>query len=130
MPPRIMLRVHAAAALVYGCWLVLHPLSLLTLYGADASATTLDITRQLGATFLGFSAICWLARDAQPGPALGAILKGMTLGLVVGFLCSLGVQLGGRVGPMHWSAVATWLLLAVGYAACLSRGAERPAQPR
>jgi hypothetical protein len=129
MPSRLLFRIHAGVALAYGVWLVLHPSSLLTLFGADASEAVLDITRQLGATFLTFAATCWLARDARPGPALSAILKGMTVGLVVGFFCSLNVQLAGRVGPLHWSAVATWLLLAIGYASSLLRGDDDRSQP-
>ena len=129
MPSRLLFRIHAVVALVYGVWLVLHPSSLHTLYGADATDTVLDITRQLGATFLTFAATCWLARDARPGPALSAILKGMTVGLVVGFFCSLNVQLAGRVGPLHWSAVATWLLLALGYASSVLRGDDDRSQP-
>jgi len=125
----MLFRIHAVIALVYGVWLVLHPLSLLSLYGADASDTVLDITRQLGATFLTFAATCWLARDARPGPARSAILKGMTVGLVVGFFCSLNAQLAGRVGPLHWSAVATWLLLAIGYASSVMRDDDARSQP-
>ena len=129
MPAHLLFRIHAVIALVYGVWLVLHPLSLLSLYGADASDTVLDITRQLGATLLTFATMCWLARDARPGPARSAILKGMTVGLVVGFFCSLNAQLAGRVGPLHWSAVATWLLLAIGYASSVMRDDDARSQP-
>jgi hypothetical protein len=129
MPPRLLFRIHAVIALFYGVWLVLHPSSLLTLFGADPADTVLDISRQLGATFLTFAAMCWLARDARPGPALSAILKGMTVGLAVGFFCSLNAQLSGRVGPLHWSAVATWLLLAIGYASSVMRDDDARSQP-
>jgi hypothetical protein len=129
MPPRLLFRIHAVVALVYGVWLVLHPSSLLTLFGSDASEAVLDITRQLGATLLTFAVMCWLARDARSGPARSAILKGMTVGLVVGFFCSLNVQLGGRVGPLHWGAVTTRLLLAIGYASSLLRGDDDRSQP-
>ena len=105
------------------------PLALAGLVALDPRLLPVNITRQLGGTFLTFAAICWLARDAQPGPALDAILEGMALGLAVGFLCSLSFQLSGRVGSMHWTAVATWLLLAIGYASCVPRRRARRARP-
>jgi hypothetical protein len=125
MQPRALLRIHAFVATAYAVWLVLHPSSLLAMYGVDGNAFAEDVTRQLGAVFLSFGCICWMARDATPGPALDAIVRGIAIGLTVGFLASIASQTSGRVGPMHWSAVATWLLLALGYWWCVLGGETR-----
>lgn len=114
--------IHAVCALLFAAMLLLSPQSLLAAYGLTTDAVGVATARQLGATFLAFGVIAWLARSAPPGPALRSIVVGFAVALPVGCVCSLHAQLTVAPNPLHWSVVCTWGVLAAGYWWCLLAG--------
>lgn len=107
--------IHAVVALAFGAGLLVDPVGLAAMYGMTSDSVGIFTARQLGATFLTFAAIAWLARNAEPGPALKAIVGGFAIGFIVGFAVTFQAQLAGIGNAMYWSAVAVWLILAAGY---------------
>src|SRR6185436_4611294 len=70
---RVVLIVGAAAALIFGLALALMPEQMLMGFGLDAPAAARVLSRDVGATLLGFAVLNWFGRNAT-GMALRAIL--------------------------------------------------------
>lgn len=118
--------IHAVCAILFAASLLVSPQSLLAAYGLTTDEVGISTARQLGATFLAFGVIAWLARAAPPGPALRAIVVGFSAALPVGFVCALHAQLTIVSSPIYWSVVGTWGVLAVGYIWFLVTGQAAP----
>lgn len=114
--------IHAICAFLFASVLLADPTVLLAAYGLTTDAVGVSTGRQLGATFLAFGVIAWLARCAEPGPALRAIVTGFAVALPVGFACALYAQISISPGPAHWTVVGSWAVLAAGYVGFLVSG--------
>lgn len=76
MRPKVALVIGAVAALVFGALLVFAPATLLSGFGITGHVDGFVLSRDVGATLLGLAIINWMARGAEAGPALRAILWG------------------------------------------------------
>jgi len=70
----------------------------------------------LGAAFIGFGVIAWLARKSEKSEARRAIVVGFVISFVIGFILSLISRLSGVGNELGWSTVGIYFLLALGYA--------------
>lgn len=109
------LTIHAILAVAFGVGLILGPAQTAAMYGNTVDAFAASVLRLLGSSFLAIGGIAWLARGSEDGKGLRAILGGMALGVIAGFVASLYAQLQGVSNALGWSTVAIYLFLSVGY---------------
>jgi hypothetical protein len=111
-----VLLVNAVVALVYGIALVLLPSTVLALYGVTPGPAVNLASQLFGVGLVHIGLICWFARNVSDSPAQRAIIIASLLGQVIGLIVSLKGTLSGVFNAMGWSAVAIYLVLALGYA--------------
>jgi hypothetical protein len=121
--------LNAVIALIFGLAFVLIPEQTTTLYGVDLGEGGIFIGRLFGAALLAFAVVTWLVRNAADSPERQAIILGLFVGDVVGFVASLLAQLAGVSNALGWSTVAIYLILAVGFGYLRFIGEPGPAEP-
>jgi hypothetical protein len=107
--------VNAIVAGLFGIGFVLVPAQLLSQYGITTDAPFELVGQLFGAALIGFAVLTWAARNATDSDARRAILLGVFVCNVIGFVVALIGQLGGVVNTLGWSTVAIYLVLALGF---------------
>jgi hypothetical protein len=111
-----MMIINALVAAVFGVAFVLVPSQTISLYGVEeASEILILISRLMGAAFIGFAVLTWLARNASDSDARRAIVLALIVSDGIGFIAALIAQLADVVNSLGWSTVAIYLLLALGF---------------
>ena len=116
MKYRNLLVVNAVVALLYGIGLVLLPSTVLSLYGVTRGPAVNLASQLFGVELLHVGLICWFARKVSDSPAQRAIIIASLIGQVIGLIVALMGTLSGVFNAVGWSAVAIYLVLALGYA--------------
>ncbi len=116
--------INAVVAFVFGLGFIFAPVWLLSLYGVTADAPLAYISQLLGAAFISFAVITWMARNAPASPVRSAIVLGLFLGEAIGFILSLLAQLKGFTNSLGWSTVLIYLLLALAFGYAQFMGKE------
>jgi hypothetical protein len=112
---RTFLTIAAIVALVYALGLILMPALMATTYGFGTSASEILLTRFFGVELLVLGVIYWLAKDFT-GANARPLITGSLIGNIVGTFFALMGTLNGVMSSLGWSAVAVYLLLALGFA--------------
>jgi hypothetical protein len=112
--------VNAIVAVVFGLGFILAPSQVASFYSPAVGAPEADgvlrvVAQLLGAAFVAFAVLTWVARNARDSEARRAILLALFIGDVVGFVIALIAQMGGAVNALGWSTVAIYLLFAIGF---------------
>ena len=107
--------VAAVGSLIFGLAYLLFPESLLSLYSISLDPSNQWVARYLGTTLLGFAVINWLARTAQSGSALRAILTGSFFVSIIGLVVAIFELLNGSGNMLVWSTAAIYFLLSLGF---------------
>ncbi len=115
MSPSTILAIHAVIALCFAVPMLLRPSFTSGQYGLSDDASSRYLARLLGAAFLAFAVIAWMARTSTDVAALSAICAGFTIGSAAGLLASLKGQLGGSLKPAGWSIELIYAFLTLGY---------------
>lgn len=74
MRTKPLLVASAVLALLFGLGLTLAPDAMMSQFGLTPDAAGRVLSRDLGVVLVAVGVMDWLARNAQPGPALSAIL--------------------------------------------------------
>ncbi len=111
-----MMIINAVVAAGFGVAFVLVPSQAISLYGIEETSEILIlILRLMGAAFIGFAVLTWLARNASDSDARRAIVLALIVSDGIGFIAALIAQLADVVNSLGWSTVAIYLLLALGF---------------
>jgi hypothetical protein len=104
----------AIVELAFGIPTVLVPVQLLSLYGVTLDPAGTFMARCVGASFIGIGLLCWFIRTTADPKTLQGIILALFITDALSFIVTLSVQLSGLMNALGWSAVAIWLLLALG----------------
>ena len=115
MKLRTFLTIAAVIALLYALGLILMPAFMATTYGLGTSASEILLGRFFGVEMLVVGLITWLAKDLT-GTSVRPIIIGSLIGDIVGAFIALMATLKGVMNSVGWSAVAIYLLIALGFA--------------
>jgi len=110
-----LMTLNAFLASVFGLGFLLLPEYMLTTYGATPSAELLQMARFFGSALLGYGLLAWFGRQVKDPSAQRAIVLGLGLSFIIGFVVALTGQLSGVVGDFGWVTVILYLLFALGY---------------
>jgi hypothetical protein len=107
--------ITAVVSVIFGVLFLVVPATTMDLYGVTLDEAAVWIARLLGASFLGFGVVAWLAKDAEASRARRAIEVGYFAGFAIGFVVDLLGQLSGVFNGLGWVTVIIYLLFAAGY---------------
>lgn len=111
----LTMTVTAIGSLLFGLAYLLAPGWILSIYNFVLEPSAQWIPRYFGATLLGIAAMCWYGRSAKSGIALRAIITGIFVTTVFGFIVSIFEILDGTRNLMMWSTVIIFFLLSIGF---------------
>ena len=106
----------AVIANIFGFVFLILPAQVYSLYGVTTNAQLNYMGRLFGATLLVKGLVAWKARNAADSEARRAIVFGIFVADVVGFLVALNGQLHVVVNSLGWTTVAIYFVLAMGFA--------------
>jgi hypothetical protein len=107
--------IAAVIAFLFGLGFLLLPEQVLASYGVTLETAGQWVARYLGSAFIGISVLTWLARNAEKGPALRAIVLGFFFLGATGLVVAILDLIYGAGNALAWSTVAVYLFLAVGF---------------
>lgn len=112
---KILIIIMAIMSLVWGIGFILIPKFFWSLYGIALDSQGVYMSRQLGTLFFMLGLILWLAKGDPGSIALRAIVVGLFVGNILGFILCLIGQLTAEISPLGWVGVLSYLLLALGF---------------
>jgi len=112
---KVLIILMAILSLVWGVGFILIPKFFWSLYGIALDLQGVYMSRQLGTLFFMLGLILWLAKEDKGSVALHAIVLGLFIGNVLGFILALIGQLTVEISVMGWIGVLSYLLLATGF---------------
>jgi hypothetical protein len=115
MKVKTLMIIKALVCLVLGVPILLAPVFLYSLFGADLNAGGVFAAREYGASLMGNLMLTWFARDAVESDARRAIFIALCVYDAVGFVITLMAQLSGVLGPLGWFAAAIYLFFAIAF---------------
>jgi hypothetical protein len=111
-----LFRLHAILAGLYALGLLLVPEMIIRLLSPHPlSPVAVDITRIFGAALVLITIIAWGASRLPHQAVRRLIARALLVYTALGLIISLLGQLAGHWGPLGWSTIVTYLVVAVGY---------------
>ncbi len=113
---RTMMIIKAVVCLCFGVLILLAPAFSYSLFlGLSLDPGGAFAARQYAVGMLGIMLITWFGRNVPESDVRWAIALGLCLYDAAGFVLSLVGEITGLLGPMGWSIVLLYLLLALGF---------------
>lgn len=123
---RTLLIIKAIVCLVFGLFLLIAPVVLLNLLGAELNDGGSFTAREYGAALIGTLLLTWFARNVKAADARGAILIDLFVYDLLGVIVTASVVLSGVLNVLGWSIVVVYLFFTVGSGYLLLK--EKPFQ--
>jgi hypothetical protein len=111
---RTLLIAKAAVCLGFGLLLLLVPVALLSLLGAELGAAGTFTAREYGAALIGALFLMWFAKDVQASDARLAILFYLLVYDAIGVGITVPAVLSGVLNWLGWGIVLVYLFFALG----------------
>ena len=116
--------INGILGLFFGFLIVLIPGGFYAFYGGELTAFGKEAAQLQGAAYLGFAMLLFFACKASDAKGRRAIVIGLLVHFIIGFIVSLKGQLAGIGNAWGWSTIAIFGLLSLGYLYFLVKGAE------
>jgi len=111
---RTLLIAKAAVCLGFGLLLLLVPVALLSLLGAELGAAGTFTAREYAAALIGALFLMWFAKDTQAPDARRAILLYLLVYDAIGVGITVPAVLSGVLNWLGWGIVLVYLFFALG----------------
>ena len=111
----LLMLIGAIVTFLFGLGFILVPVWVMSNYGVTLDVSGEFLGRYLGASFLGISALAWLARNAEASATRRAIVYALFLTSVLGFVVALFDVFTGVGNALVWSTVVIYLFFAAGF---------------
>ena len=115
MKLRTLMVIKSIITVVFGIGFVVVPVRVMSYYGVTLDPAGAYMTRLFGAAFIVIGLLLWYGRKDAGSPALKAIVLGVFIGDIVGFVLALQAQLLGIVNALGWLTVAIYFFLVLGF---------------
>lgn len=107
--------IKALVCLVLGIPILVVPIFFYSLFGIKLDAAGALVGREYGASLIGNLLVTWFARNSADSDARRAIILGLCVYDLVGFVVFLVAQLTGLMNFLGWLPVAIYLFFAVAF---------------
>jgi hypothetical protein len=111
---RTLLIAKAAVCLGFGLLLLLVPVALLSLLGAELGAAGTFTAREYGAALIGALFLMWFAKDVQASDARRAILLYLLVYDAIGVIITVPAVLSGVLNGLGWGIALVYLFFTLG----------------
>jgi hypothetical protein len=111
---RTLLVAKAVVCLAFGLLLLLVPVALLSVLGAELGAAGTFTAREYGAALIGALFLMWFAKDVQASDARLAILLYLLVYDAIGVGITVPAVLSGVLNWLGWGIVLVYLFFALG----------------
>lgn len=115
MKLKTLLVINAILLGFFGFISLLAPEASATPYGVTLDPLSKHLTQLLGAFYLGFAVLAWMARKVTDSNALRAILLAFFISYSIAMIVTIIDVLSGLGNALGWSSVALYLLLLLGF---------------
>ena len=115
MKLKSLMIIKALVCLGMGVPILAVPIFFYSLFGIKIDAAGALVGREYGAALIGNLLVTWFARNAVDSDARRAIILGLCVYDLIGFIFFLVAQLTGMMNPLGWLAVVIYLFFAVGF---------------
>ncbi|MDH4220285.1 MAG: hypothetical protein OEY18_12770 [Candidatus Aminicenantes bacterium] len=124
MKLNILFIITGILGLFFGLLLVAVPGPFYAFYGGELADFGKNAAQLQGAAYLGYCLLLFFVVKAKDLKARQAVVIGLLVHFIIGFVVSLKWQLAGVGNAWGWSTVAIFGLLSLGYLYFLIRGTE------
>ena len=107
--------IGAIVAILFGLGFLFVPDTVLSLYGISLGAAGLIVAQFLGASYIGYAALTWLARNKEHSEARRAIVLALLVQSAVSLVASLIGQFSGEMNALGWLNVVIFAFFTLGY---------------
>ena len=111
---RTLLIAKAVVCLAFGLLLLLVPVTLLSLLGAELGAAGTFTAREYGAALIGALFLMWFAKDTQASDARRAILLYLLVYDAIGVIITVPAVLSGVLNGLGWGIALVYLFFTLG----------------
>ena len=118
---RTLLLAKAVVCLAFGLLLLLVPVTLLAILGAELGAAGTFTAREYGAALIGALFLMWFAKDVQAPDARLAILLYLLVYDAIGVIITVPAVLSGVLNALGWGIALVYLFFTVGAGYVLGR---------
>ncbi len=121
--------IAAGVSIVSGAAALLAPAAMSSVFGVTLDDLGASLTRLLGASYLGYAAIAWFARDVTDHAAARAIALGGVASWAISAVVTVTGIVSGLAGAQAWLLVAVEAAFAAawGYFSFVDRTEVAPA---
>ena len=112
---KVFLSIVSVLMLLLGSGWLFFPETMLGWWSVQTDGTGVYVARRYGGLLLGYAAILWRSRAAEPSAGRAAILGGGAFVTALVALLSLWGVLTGTIGAGAWGAVVIETVLAAGF---------------
>ena len=119
MKARFILVVSAIVLLVFGLGFIISPQWTMELFDITVEPGGILMTQLLGAGFVGFAILNWMARNVTVYEDASPILWANFFMNSIGFVVALLQRLDGLGNAWSWVPVALYLLFALAFGYCI-----------
>jgi len=121
---RTLLIIKAIVCLVFGLFLLIAPVVLLKILGAELNDGGAFTAREYGAAMIGTLLLTWFAKDVKANDARGAILLDLLLYDLIGVVITVVAVISIVLNALGWAIVIVYLFFTLGSAYLLIK--EKP----
>jgi hypothetical protein len=124
MKVRLFFTIAAIVMLVFGLAFLIAAAWTMNLFGITLDNSGVLMTQLLGAAFLGFAVVNWMARQFAVPEDVHHIIVGNFIANAVGFVVTLWQKLNGLGNGWSWLPIALYLLFALAFGYFYLTGSE------
>lgn len=118
---RTLLIAKAVVCIAFGLLLLLVPVTLLRVLGAELGPAGMFTAREYGAALIGALFLMWYAKDVQDSDARLSILLYLLIYDAIGVIITVPAVLSGVLNGLGWGIVLVYLFFALGAGYVLGR---------
>jgi hypothetical protein len=115
MKLKTLMVITSIVGLLFGLSFFFAPVWTEASYGVNLDMGGQYIARLLGSVFLGIAVLLWYARNSPNSTTHHAIVVGIFVTMVLGFILSIYDRVVVIENALAWSTFAIYLLLSIGY---------------
>jgi hypothetical protein len=112
---KTLMIIKAVISFGFGVLLLIVPAQLFTLFSTTLGDGGIFTAREYGAALFGNLFICWYARNASESEARRAIILGLFVYDLIGFVVTTITVLSGVLNPLGWFVVFIYLFFTIGF---------------
>ncbi len=107
--------IKALVCLVFGIGMLIFPVALFSVFGADLGTGGIFPAREYGSALFGILMLTWFARKAPESVARTAIILALFIYDALGFVVTIIARAEGVLNALGWLVAVIYLFFALGF---------------